>query len=110
MNGKDGADADVHVDIRRAVERIEHQHVFAVGIAVRDGDQVGMFFGDQGGQSTVVDRDSLNGLIGDQVNLHDLFALHVGLPGVSQDLDQAGARHLIGDDFASQGQVVQQAG
>ena len=43
---KDGANADVDVDIARAIERVKQQQVFTLGIAVRhDMDRVHLFAG-----------------------------------------------------------------
>lgn len=33
---QNGADADIHIDIRSAIERIKQQRVFAFGVAMRN--------------------------------------------------------------------------
>jgi hypothetical protein len=51
-----------------------------------------------------------DGLVGENVQLLLAFTMDVDRLGVAQDVHQPGTCRLAGDDFGSQGDVVEQAG
>ena len=107
VNGEYGADGDVRIDVRGAVERIEEQHVVAGAELLRDGQEVlGLFGGHAGQVATVVERLE-DHVVRPGIELLDVLAVHVPLIGAAQDVDEAGHVHLAGDHLGGEGQVVE---
>ena len=84
-DGKDGADADVDVDIAAAVERIEDDDVLAVLAVALDDDGVFVFFRRHDGHVAAIAQKLQQRLVGDDVELLHGLALHVGLAGDADD-------------------------
>src|SRR5690606_1860620 len=75
--GEDGADGHVHLDVRGAVERIEHQQVTAAPQLALDRDGLFVLFGEHAGDEAapfaVVDEE----LVREHIEAVLLFALHM---------------------------------
>ncbi len=74
---EDGADGDVDVDVRAAVQRIEQQQVVALRVAVRDLLRVFHFLRGAGGQVTTPGVRLQQDFVGDHVELLLRFALDI---------------------------------
>ncbi len=69
-----------------------------------------MLLGSHDGQPACVVVQMEDRPVGQSVQLHDLFTLDVRVAGASQDLGEAGAGCIAGDDLAGQRQVVEETG
>ena len=85
QNGEDRADADVHVDIARPVERVEHHDVFAVLAVALDDDRVFVLLAGHDRHVAAVPQELHHRLVGDHVELLHLLALDVHLAGDADD-------------------------
>ncbi len=110
VHAEDRADGHVHVDVGRAVERIEQQHVLAVPEAFRNVDDVRLFLGRHGAEPSAVVERLDDDLVRNHVELLLHLTLHVDVGCGSQDVGQAGASHLVGDHLPGKRHVVQDAG
>ena len=100
-HAEDGADAHVDVDVGRAVERVKHQQVFALGVAVgHDVDGFHLFAG-HGRQVTAPFVGLDQHLVGDDVELLLHLALHVLATSHTQDAGQVALAHGLADALAS---------
>ena len=93
IDRKDGPDADVGVDVRGAVERVEHHHVVA-GFFLSDLDGIVFFFGGHGGHAAAPAQDVHQVVLRKPVELLHGLPLDVGVAGGAPDLDQTGLAHL----------------
>ena len=109
-HGEDRTHGHIHVDVRRAVERIEEQHVLAVAEAFGDLDDVGLFLRRHGAQPPAVIERLDDDFVGDDVELLLHFALHILAHRRAEDIGEAGAAHLVGDHLAGERHVVEDAG
>ena len=76
-NAENGTDADVHVDVAGAVERVEHQQVFAFRILTRYRKNLFHFFRCHGGQVSAPFIGLDQNLVGNHVEFLLYFALYV---------------------------------
>lgn len=78
INGENAADRDEAFDVRRTVQRIEADNVFASFVGI-DLDHAGVLLGHQqaGGVGRLQHIDEQ--FVGQHVQLLDFFALHVGV-------------------------------
>ena len=109
IDREDGADADVDVDVRGAVERVEEQHVVAGVVFGRHDDAV-VLLGAHQGEATVLANGADDLFVGEQVELLDLLALHVGRSGQAEDVHQPRPHDFAPDEFGREGDIVQQIG
>ena len=83
VDAEDGADADVDVDVGRAVEGVDADDVFAVSLAlppsaVVDVQDARLLFGHDAAHLEAGPQDAVEGVVGIDVQLLLGFALHVG--------------------------------
>ena len=107
---KDRADADVHVDVARAVERIEDDDVLAVLAVALDDDRLLVLLRSHDRHVAAVAQAVQQRLVGEHVELLHRLALHVLLAGRAEDVDQPGPADLRGDDLGGQRDAGQQPG
>ncbi len=103
QHGKDGADGDVHVDIGRAIERVEQQQVFAARVVLGDREHGVHFFRGHGGQMSAPLVGVDQHIVGDDVELLLHFALHVAGAGGAEHVAQCAFVHGDADAFAGAG-------
>ena len=109
MDGEDRAHADIGVDVRRAVERVEGDGVLGDGASVGDRHGVDEFLRRHDAEVAQLAERGHEDLVGEVVQLADLFALHVRLACQAQDIDQSRLPHLARDDLRGQSDLVQDA-
>ena len=97
---EDGADRDVDVDVRRAVQWVEQQHVFALRITVRDRVDRFHFFRRHRRQMAAPFVRFEQDLVGDDVEFFLYFALHVFRVGRAQHLAQGALADGVADGLA----------
>ncbi len=98
----------VDVDVAGAVQRVEHQQVFALGVAVgHDVDAFHLFAG-HGRQVAAPFVGFNQGFVGDDVQLFLHFALHVFAAGGAHDFAQLAFVHGKADALAGAGNHFQQ--
>ncbi len=110
VDGEDGADGGVVIDVGGAIQGVVEKDVLADGEAGGDGDEVLVLLGGHDGDAPGVVVEAENGLVGQLVELHDRLALDVDVLGGAQDLRQPSTGGLAGDELARQGQVIQDIG
>jgi hypothetical protein len=110
QDGEDGADGDVHVDVGRAIQRIEGNQVLAARELGRDGEHVVHLFRCHTGQMAAPAQRIQHDVIGDDVQLLLRFTLDVLAAGTAQHTDQRALVDLMGDLLARGHDVAQQAG
>ncbi len=110
VDREDRADGHVDVDVGRAVERVETNEVVA-GLASDVGlaELVLLLARQRADHRQVVEQRDQQ-VVGDRVELGDLLALDVGVPGLAQHVGQAGAVDVARDDLGRGGDVAQQDG
>ena len=108
IDAEDGADRGVDVDVGGAVEGIEEHGVLADGVFGRDRDDLFVFFRAHHAHPAGVIEAVLDRLVGDDVELLLVFALHVLGAGGAEDVDQARPPDRRGDDLRRKGDVVEQ--
>ena len=109
---EDGADRDVHVDVGRAVERIEQQQEATLGIVERDlVHRLDLFRGHSGKVAAPL-VGLQQDLVGDDVELLLRLALHVVGAGLAEHAGEralgnvdADRLHRARDDFDQQAQL-----
>ena len=109
---EDGTNRDIDVDIAGAIERIEHQQIFALGITVGDRVNGFHFLGCHAGQMAAPFVGFQQDFIGNHIQLLLYLALHVFTTGAAQHFTQRAladrmADALAGpaDDFDQQAQL-----
>ena len=102
QDAEDGADVDIDVDIGRAVQRIEDDDVAAGFDAAVEGHRLLVLLADQRGDGVAQPQTVQQRLVGKDVQLLLLLALHVGLPDRAQDIAQAGRADLGLDHLGCQ--------
>ena len=107
---EDRADVDVRVDVRRAVERVEVHHVLADRLPLRNGDDVFVLFRRQDRELPGRAQHLVDHVVGEDVELLDLLAVHVLVAREAEDVHQPGARHLAIDHLRRERHVGQHAG
>ena len=75
---ENGADRDIDVAVRRAVERVEDQHVTAARILVGNAIRIVHFLGRHAGELAAPFAMAQDGVVGQHIQLLLHFALHVG--------------------------------
>ena len=108
QHAEDGADVDVDVDVGRAVERIEDDDVLAGLDRAVEGDRLLVLFADQRGDGVAQAQAVEQGLVGVDVELLLLLALHVGLADGAEHVAEAGGANLGLDHFGGQRNAAQQ--
>ena len=104
---EDGADADVRVDVARAVERIEEHHVLAVVIG--DLHLVELLAADDAAVPAALEHVHQH-FVGERVELLHRLALHVRLAGVPEQIGQTCGTDARVDDADGEADVVEQRG
>ena len=110
VDAEDGADRGVDVDVGGAVERIEEDGVLADWVFGGNRDDVLVFLRTHYADPPGVLQAVLDGLVGEDIELLLLLALHVQDAGGAKDVDQAGAADCGGDDLGRERDVVEQIG
>ena len=107
---EDGADIDVGVDVRRAVQGVEVEHVLARGLILRRRHDVLVLLRDQHGELAGPAQHAVERLVRELVEPLHLLAVHVLAPGVAQDVHQARADDLGVDHLGRERDVGEQLG
>jgi len=105
---EDGADRDVDVDVRRTVERVEHQQVLAERVLVGDRIEFVHFLGRHAGEVAAPLVGADHDVVGDDVELLLRFALHVLGIQRAHDAQQCALVDDVGNRLAGNDDVVQQ--
>ena len=94
---KDGAGRNVHIDVRRAVERIEQQQVLALGVAVRNlVRRIHLLRGHRRKVAAPLVRLEQD-FVGDHIQLLLHLALHVLAAGLPERIGQSALAHRVAD-------------
>lgn len=107
MDGEDRPDADVDVDVRGSVERVEGKRVFAREIGLGHLDRILDLLRGHDADLSRPPQDLDDGLVRKVVELHHLFALDVRATGHAQDIGETGHIDLGRDDLARDGDLVE---
>jgi hypothetical protein len=78
QNRENATDREVHVDVRRTVERVEHQEVLAARIALRDGMRCLQLLGHHPGEQAAPFVGAQEKVVRDQVEFLLRLALDIG--------------------------------
>ena len=108
QHAEDGADVDVDVDVGRAVERIEDDDVPARLDRAVEGDRLFVLFADQRGDGVAQAEAVQQRLVGVDVELLLLLALHVGLAEGAEHVAQARRANLRFDHLGRQRNAAEQ--
>jgi siderophore synthetase component len=110
VNREDGADRDVHIDVRAAIERVEHEHVLAVRIARGDRDDLVVLLArhhaDMAARLDAADERAVRHVI----ELLHRLALDVHGTCRTEHISQARLRHLAADDAAGEREALEEPG
>jgi hypothetical protein len=109
QDGEDRTNADVYVDVGRAVERIEDNDVLPALGAV-DGDRLFVFFRDQEGDAFTRAQTMQDGLVGVDIKFLLSFALHIGGASGAENVHQSSSADLGLDHFSGQRHAGEQRG
>ena len=102
---EDGPDADVRIDVARAVERIEQHDILAVVIGA--GRLFELLAPDDAAVAAALE-DVDEHVVAERVELLDLLALHVDLAGVPEQIGQTGGTDARVDDADGERDVVEE--
>ena len=105
---EDGADRHIHVDVGRAVERIEQQQVFALRVAMRNLIERFHLFRGHGGQVAAVLVGFEQDFVGDHIQLLLGFALHVAGAGRAEHAGKGPLVDAVRDRLAGAGHDFEQ--
>ncbi len=108
MNGEDGADGGVDVDVAGAIQRVELEHVLALRVLGRDGDRLRHLLGAHHTHVTALLHAAGDHVVGEDIELLHLFALNVLFAGEAENAGEARAAHLTGNDLGGQGDLMKQ--
>ena len=108
--GENGADAHAHVDVRRAVQRIEEDDVVPVGFVFGHEEGFGHFFGTDGADRARTLHSVNERIVGEGVKLLHLFALHIDGTGRAQNIHQTSLVDVSGNNLGRKNKVVHQRG
>ena len=100
---EDGADADVDIDVARAIQRIKQQQILALRVAIRHHVNAVHFFGRHGGEVTAPFVGFDQYFVGNDVEFFLHFALHVLAAGAAQDIAQGAFVDCVTDALAGTG-------
>ena len=109
VNGKNGPDSYIGVDVGGSVKRIEQQHVFSSGIVVGDCDNLFRLFGSHHAEMTAMVHGLVNGFMGEDVEFFDIFTVHVLFPGKAQNIHESGFAHFTPDHLEGKRKIPQQS-
>ncbi len=108
QHAEDRADADVHVDVAGAVQRIEHQQVFTLRVTVRDDVDAVHLLAGHCRQVTAPFVGLDQHRVGDDVELFLDLALHVFRLCRTQHATERALVHGLADALAGAGHHLQQ--
>jgi len=94
---EDRADADARVEVRAAVERIEHDAVLAALVAAAEDRRLVVLFTREHGDRCTRAKASDERLVRDHIELLLLLALHIRLADPSDRAREARTADLVGD-------------
>ncbi|VTT27757.1 Uncharacterised protein [Klebsiella pneumoniae] len=101
VDGEDGTDRHVNVDVGGAVQRIHQHHVLAVFDAFEDHNLIFFFRGDTGHDAARF-QSRLQLFVGKQIELHLFFALNIFSAAGAENIDQASFVNIAVDDLRAQ--------
>ena len=100
VDAEDRADRDVHVDIRGSVQWIDEHHVLAGAVnGVVKGDVVFIFFGGDPAYLAAGAQGTDENFIREDVQFHLVFALHILISCLPEDVHKPGFVDLAVDDL-----------
>ncbi len=108
VNREDGTDGNVHVDVRRAVQRIVEEYILARVPLLGNGYRITFFLRRHHAHASREADGLLDRLVGDNIELLLLFALHVSRAEGTEHVHQAGPSHIPGDHLRRECDVVEQ--
>src|SRR5215468_3244324 len=108
VNREDGADAGIDVDIRRSVQRIEHQNVLPFFTAVRYRDYIGGLFGSHHAEMAAMAHRGTDGMLREFVQFLNRLTVNVDFPCFPKNLYEAGFVDFTGDDFCGESQACEE--
>ena len=88
MDGEDRTDTGIHIDVRRPVQRIEHQNVFAFLAAGRKRNDVFRFFRRHRAEMSVVAHRATDCFLCKNIELLHRVSVKVGFAGSPQNLHE----------------------
>jgi len=109
IDGEDGADADVDIDVGGAVEWVEKKGIVA-GLIFRGDNDSFVFFGAHNGKTTMLADCGNNFFVGEQIEFFYFFTLNVDVACEPENVDQSGADDFSSDQFCCKGNIVEQVG
>src|SRR3989338_11601465 len=90
VNGENGPNGDIHVNIGRTVEGIKIEDIIAIFIGLGDVDEILFLFTGHGTEHADVIHHSDHGLVGKLIQLLDVLPLNIGDSRRSYDIEEAG--------------------
>src|SRR5579883_238091 len=110
VDGKDGTDVDVDVDVGRAIERVENDGVFAGALLAIEGDRLLVFFRDERGDGIAQPEAMQQRIVGINIKLLLLLTLYVDFADIAEDIEQARAADFGLGHFGGEGESGEQPG
>jgi hypothetical protein len=108
VDGEDGPDGHVDVDVRGPVQGVEDQDVVSGREPIRNGEDLLRLLGDHAAEVSGVVEGVVDHVLGEHVELLDLFSVDVAVPGPSEDVHEPRLVHLPADHLRGQGHVVEE--
>ena len=97
QDGEDGADGDVDIDVRRAIEWVEQHQVFALCMG---GHKFVFFFRSQTCHMGIVLQGINQHVVGNHIQFLLVLALHIVAARFTDDACQVAQAHFVADGHA----------
>ena len=101
VDGENGTDRDVNIDVGRAIQGVHQHHVFCVFTAFKDDDFI-FFFRGNARHNVARLQCSFQFFVREQIEFLLNLSLHVLSTAGTQDIDQTGLVDIAVDDLGAQ--------
>src|SRR5271156_6680555 len=103
VDGEDCTDVHVHIDVRRPIKGIKDDYILSRVRFPAESDRLVVLFRDQGRDRLADAKTVKQRFVGVHIKLLLCLALHIGLPGRSDNVAQSRATDLGFNHFRGQG-------
>ena len=110
IDAEDGADGNVRVDVRGAVQRIVEKHVLSVRILIGNVKDVLIFLGCHHAKMAAMVHRLIDRLIGKFIKFLHHITAHVHPVGGAEDVHESGFANLAPHELCGEREIVQEAG